>query len=198
MATLQDELKNELNTPKPETKEAPKGKESVKETVEIAKADFQGLIANIQKLQQDLDAVKRGETVMELPDVKVRKARVHLYKGKIVEDVGKAWEVNDRFGEPAMRLEIFVEGKKHEVDYKAYVSGDEQQGFANKECVIKEIKVIDPGEEIQGYTDLAEVDYDNFRTVAKYRVPVKVVSPKYSYVMDIDGQDVEINAKAIN
>lgn len=196
---LKDELKKELNNGEQIVDDKKDNtKVEKQQTVEIGKEDFQGLIATVQKLQQELDAVKKGESTLELPDVKVRKAKVHFYKDKVVDNVGRAWEIRGQHGEPEMRLEIFVEGKKHEVDYKDYRGDKEQSGFTSKDCVIKEIKLIDKGETTHGYTDLVEVDYDNFRSVAKYKVPLKVVTPKYSYVMDVDGQEAEVNPNALN
>jgi len=166
-------------------------------TVEVKKEDFQGLIATIQKLQKDLDLVKR-ESGMELPTIKFRKAKLHFYKGNPIVNVGSAWEIENNRGEPEMRLEIFSD-KKYEVSYKAFVNDDANLGFSSEQAVIKEIKKIDDGVEIQGYTDLVEVDYTNYRSVAKGKVSVKVVTPKYAYIMELEnGKLVELNPNALN
>lgn len=194
MATLQDEVNKAATTPEIST---PTKKD---ETVELTKSDFQGLIATVQKLQGEVTTLKeRGGESIALPSVKTRKAKIHTFKGEVITDVGKAWEIIDQYGAPEMRLEVFTGDKKHEVKYKGFTDDLEEFGFMSEQAVIKEIKVIDEGEVIQGYTDLIRVDYDNYRSSSLGKVPVKVTTPKYMYLMTREnGEDVEINPNALN
>ena len=103
--TLKDSVTNELKEDKIKD-----------ETVEIGKEELQGLISTIHKLQQDFNKFEKGGEV-ELPTVKVRKARVHFYNGEVITSIGQAWEVDDGRGELLMRLEVYVGDKLYEVDY---------------------------------------------------------------------------------
>jgi hypothetical protein len=188
MGNLQNEAQEALN----------KGKKGEDKTVEISEVDLKGLVSTVQALQQDLAQFKKGGNI-ELPSVKTRKARVHFFNDKVITNIGQAWEIKDERGNFKMRLEIYVGGKKHEVDYKDYFESVEKKGFISKDLVIKEIKVIDEGIKDLGYVDKVEVDYDGFRTKTTGRVPLRVIVPEYSYVMELeDGETIEVNPLALN
>lgn len=175
-----------------------KPKEIKKDTVELTREDFQGLIANVQRLTQELESLKTGE-IVELPTVKTRKAKIHLYKDEVVTNIGTAWEVDDEYGQPELRLEIFTGDKKHEVSHKAFTTDEARLGFTSEEAEIKEVRVLDESYQTQGYTDLIEVDYANFRSKAVGKVPIKVVTPKCIYTMKRNnGEEVEVNPLALN
>lgn len=167
----------------------------VEKTIEVKEGDLKGLLATVQKLQQDLDSFKKGGAV-ELPTVKVRKARVHLFNNKVVTKIGQAWEVNDKFNEPVLRLEVFTGDKKYEVNYKDFKN--DANGFKSEECVIKEIKTIDPGDNVLGYVNKIDVQYDSFRSEVVGQVPLKVVIPVYEYIMLVGEQEVAVNPLALN
>jgi len=174
-------------------------KKEIGQSVEIKKDDFQGLLATIQQLQSEVSNLKKESGVQDLQEVKERTAKIHLYKDKVVTKTGIAWEEDDKYGEPFMRLEIFCDDKKYEVDYKKYNSGDDSGVLTIEEAVIKEVVIVDDGIETQGYTDLVEVDYENYRSISKGRVPVRVVTPKQMYIMKrSNGEEVEINPNALN
>lgn len=165
------------------------------EMVQVSQADLKGLVATIGKLQQDLEAFKKGGAI-ELPTVKVRKAKVHLLNGKVVTAIGRAWELEDKFGEPEMRLEVFIGDKKHEVRYRDYKENG--NGFESKECEIKEIKTLDSGENVLGYVNKIDVQYDSFRSEVVGQVPLKVTIPVYEYIMNVDDEEVAVNPLALN
>lgn len=193
---MTDTLKDIIKAPKEEKLVAGvSGETPTKDVIEVSRSDFQGLIATVTKLQNEVSTLK-GDPV-DLPTVKTRTAKIHLYKNEIITKTGKAWEVLDTYGQPEMRLEVFVGDKKHEVRYKDFSTDD--GGFTSERAAIKEIKTIDEGVEIQGYTDLVEVEYRDFRSVSKGRVPIKVVTPKYMYIMKREsGEEVELNPNALN
>lgn len=165
------------------------------EIVQVNQADLKGLISTINKLQQDIETFKKGGAI-DLPTVKVRKARVHFYNGEVITSVGKAWEVLDKFGEPEMRLEIFVGKKKFDVKYSDYKGS--LNGFTSEECVIKEIKTIDAGENVLGYVNKIDVQYDSFRSEVVGQVPLKVTIPTYEYIMLVGDDEVAVNPLALN
>lgn len=167
------------------------------EEVSIKSSELKGLIATVAKLQQDLDTFKKGGAV-ELPTVKLRKARVHFYNGKAITSVGQAWEINDKYGEPEMRLEIFVGEKKYDVKYRDFMESNEKAGFTSEECTIKEIKTIDDGEQILGYVNKIDVQYDSFRSEVIGQVPLKVTIPVYEYIMLVGDEEVAVNPLALN
>lgn len=175
------------------------GAKKVKDTVELSREDFQGLMANVERMSKKIEALETGE-VQELPDVaKVKKAKIHLYKDQVVTNVGTAWEVDDEYGEPELRLEIYIGDKKYEVNHKAFTTDEARLGFTSEDAEIKEVKMLDESYESQGYTDLVEVDYANFRSKAVGKVPLKVVTPKCIYIMKrANGEEIEVNPLALN
>ena len=159
-----------------------KARASDNPTVEIGKQELRGLISTVSMLENKVKVLEKGGDV-DLPDVKVKKARVHFYKGVVITNVGEAWEEVTEKGKLAMRLEIYIDEELKEVDYKSFVEslGD----FTEEECVINEIKTIDDGRKVLGEVNLVEVEYDKFRSKSVGKVPMVVVTPVYEYIMDI-------------
>lgn len=196
---LADVAKEGLGTPEEPYSTPP---QKVDKTIEISERDFQGLLSTIESLNQRLTNFEGSQKDLNLPVSKVKRARVHYYKGQPVVRVGKAWELKnaDGRGGAQMRLEVFTaDDKLHEVNLKDFRDDVSDSGFTSKELVIKEIVTLDAGEKSYGMTEKVEVDYDKFRSVSVGRVPLLVVTPKHLYVMaDDDGTEVEVDPLALN
>lgn len=173
-----------------------------KETIEVAKEDFQGLIAHVHNLTQQINELKKGDE-LSVPDLNKgnKKVRVHYYNGKPIVGFGRSYEERNPQGEYWLKLEIDVdEGKeklkRYTVNHRDF--REDVNGFTSELAEI--VSTQDVSKPVDhGYTDKVEVDYDNYRSKVVGRVPIKIVTPEYVYtVKRPNGEELTISAKVIN
>lgn len=172
-----------------------------KETIEVAKEDFQGLIAHVHNLTQQINDLKKDEGAV-MPELsKNKKVRVHYYNGKPVVGFGRSYEERNPQGEHWLKLEIDVdEGKeklkRYTVNYRDF--REDVEGFTSELAEIVSSQDVSKPKDY-GWTDKVEVDYENYRTRTVGRVPIKIVTPEYVYVVKrSNGEELTLSAKVVN
>ena len=203
VAPPNDVQRSEANVPPGEGQQA-----KPVEMVEIQKSELDILLnaaKQVTGLAQEVEQLKKGDTQSQKPKaVTARTVKVRLIKGQIVTGYGKCWDERQVDGQMILKGEAFtkVEGeepKKHIVTMTELRDAADDSDYSFETCKIVEVH-SDNDVISQGYTEKADVNYDNYRTLASgVTVPVEVVVPKVEFTLERpNGEKVRLAASALN